>query len=246
MGQFRLYEAWWTCSMSCFRLLNAYLVVDEAHSTGIYGPQGRGRVSMLGLENRVFARLHTFGKALAATGAVVLTNVLVRDYLLNYARTLIYTTSLSYANIIAANCSFDMLSNGTTKILADRLFELSSYFVNTLENLLKSRNISSKMISLSPHQRGCGTAQPSHIIPILTPYPFQLSAHLFSLGMNARAIMFPTVPKGKERVRICLHAGNTKEEVDRLVSGIVAWAEEWIGRDSGFVWRNALLIQSKL
>jgi len=51
-----------------FPLKNAYLVVDEAHSTGIYGPQGRGRVALLGLENRVFARLHTFGKALAATG----------------------------------------------------------------------------------------------------------------------------------------------------------------------------------
>lgn len=51
-----------------FPLKNAYLVVDEAHSTGIYGPQGRGRVVELGLEDRVLARLHTFGKALAATG----------------------------------------------------------------------------------------------------------------------------------------------------------------------------------
>ena len=51
-----------------FPLKNAYLVVDEAHSTGIYGPQGRGRVALLGLEDRVLARLHTFGKALAATG----------------------------------------------------------------------------------------------------------------------------------------------------------------------------------
>lgn len=47
---------------------NAYLVVDEAHSTGIYGPEGKGRVAMLGLEDKVLARLHTFGKALAATG----------------------------------------------------------------------------------------------------------------------------------------------------------------------------------
>ena len=53
-----------------FPLKNAYLVVDEAHSTGIYGRQGRGRVALLGLENRVFARLHTFGKALAATGGL--------------------------------------------------------------------------------------------------------------------------------------------------------------------------------
>lgn len=47
---------------------NGYVVVDEAHSTGVYGPQGRGLVAALGLEDRIFARLHTFGKALAATG----------------------------------------------------------------------------------------------------------------------------------------------------------------------------------
>jgi 8-amino-7-oxononanoate synthase len=51
-----------------FPIGNAYLIVDEAHSTGIYGPKGRGRVAMLDLENKVLARLHTFGKALAASG----------------------------------------------------------------------------------------------------------------------------------------------------------------------------------
>jgi 8-amino-7-oxononanoate synthase len=49
---------------------NAYLIVDEAHATGIYGPQGRGLVAHFGLENRVFARLHTFGKALAGSGGM--------------------------------------------------------------------------------------------------------------------------------------------------------------------------------
>jgi 8-amino-7-oxononanoate synthase len=115
----------------CFPQRNGYLVVDEAHSTGIYGPQGRGRVAQLGLEDKVLARLHTFGKALAATGgtplpaffnnllitaaAIILTSPLIRDYLLNYARSLIYTTSLSYANIIAADSSFDMLTDGTAQ-----------------------------------------------------------------------------------------------------------------------------------
>lgn len=115
---------------------NGYVVVDEAHATGIYGPQGRGLVAMLGLEHRVLARLHTFGKALAGSGgthhihlsratffvfvfwltewaAVLLTNTLIRDYMLNYARSLIYTTSLGYSNIISVDCAFDLLEDGT-------------------------------------------------------------------------------------------------------------------------------------
>lgn len=114
---------------SAFPRNNAYVSVDEAHSTGIYGPNGRGLVSLLGLQDRVFARLHTFGKALAGTGgeliypnavesalkhgiAVLLIPPLVKQYLINYARTLIYTTSLSYANIISTDCSFDILESG--------------------------------------------------------------------------------------------------------------------------------------
>jgi 8-amino-7-oxononanoate synthase len=121
---------------------NGYLIVDEAHATGIYGPQGRGLVARLGLENRVLARLHTFGKALAGTGgvfllsgeefvlmdltAVILTNTIIRDYLLNYARSLIYTTSLSYANIISAECSFDMLENGVAQeVTTHHLLQMS-------------------------------------------------------------------------------------------------------------------------
>lgn len=93
---------------------NGYVVVDEAHATGLYGRDGRGLVSHLGLENRVFARLHTFGKALGSSGAVIIASPLVKTYLLNYARSLIYTTSLSAASVVAINCSFDMLEDGTS------------------------------------------------------------------------------------------------------------------------------------
>ncbi|KAF9027555.1 PLP-dependent transferase [Hymenopellis radicata] len=117
---------------------NGYLIVDEAHSTGIYGPQGRGRVAMMGLESKVLARLHTFGKGLAATGgdiAVVLTT-LIRDYMLNYARSLIYTTSLSFSNIVAADSSFDMLVDGTAQKLSQKLLNNSLYFTGTLSSRL--------------------------------------------------------------------------------------------------------------
>lgn len=66
----------------------------------------------------------------------------------------------------------------------------------------------------------------SPIIPIMTPLSRPLSARLRTLGLNARPITWPTVPKGKDRVRVCLHAGNSKDEVRRLVEGVVLWAEE--------------------
>ncbi|OSC96970.1 PLP-dependent transferase [Trametes coccinea BRFM310] len=211
---------------------NGYVVVDEAHSTGVYGPQGRGLVAALGLENRIFARLHTFGKALAATGAVLLVTPLVRDYLLNYARSLIYTTSLSNANIIAAECSFDMLEGGEAEKLSAQLLDLSSHLATTFRQQLSKHRIPSSLLSLPAHLSATSTSRdptclPTPIIPVLTPHPRPLSAHLRVRGLNARPITWPTVPKGADRVRICLHSSNTKEEVDRLVDAMVEWAESW-------------------
>ncbi|KAJ3540516.1 hypothetical protein NMY22_g4263 [Coprinellus aureogranulatus] len=134
-----------------FPLKNAYLVVDEAHSTGIYGEKGRGRVAELGLENRVLARLHTFGKALGVSGAVIITSPLLKSYLLNYARPLIYTTSQSYASIIAADASFDLLEDGTAEQLRERLFELCRLLVEGLRAGLRERRIPPTLLSLPPH-----------------------------------------------------------------------------------------------
>ncbi|KAF8490940.1 pyridoxal phosphate-dependent transferase [Russula emetica] len=202
---------------------NAYLVVDEAHATGLYGPGGRGMVAQLGLEDRVLAQLHTFSKALAASGAVLLTNTLIRDYLLNYARPLIYTTSLSNAATIAASCSFDLLEDGTAGKLAAQLLEHSKYLQVRLRASLSASSIPAHILSLPARQ--ASTAQPpTAITPLLTPYARALSAHLLARGLNARSISWPTVPKGMDLVRVCLHAGNTRAEIDALVSASVAWA----------------------
>ncbi|KAI9001476.1 pyridoxal phosphate-dependent transferase [Trametes punicea] len=236
---------------------NGYVIVDEAHSTGVYGPHGRGLVAALGLEDRVFARLHTFGKALAATGAVLLVTPLVRDYLLNYARSLIYTTSLSNANIIAAECSFDMLEEGEAEKLSTQLLKLSSHLTTSLRRQLAAHRIPSSLLSLPAYLSASGTGVdnqtqlPTPIIPVLTPHPRPLSAHLRVRGLNARPITWPTVPKGADRVRICLHASNTKEEVDRLVSAMIEWAESWqaaqetVERKSGRT-NGAATVQAKL
>ncbi|KAI0050516.1 PLP-dependent transferase [Auriscalpium vulgare] len=221
---------------------NGHLVVDEAHATGIYGPQGRGMVALLGLEGKVFARLHTFGKALAASGAVLLVDTVTRDYLLNYARPLIYTTSLSNTNIIAASCSFDMLENGTAEKSAAHLIDISSYFLQLLRYELAS--IPQSILSLPVHLEhprsttptpSSPTALPTPIIPLLTPYPRPLSAYLLDRGMNARPITWPTVPKGKDRVRVCLHAGTTREEVELLVRTAIAWARELMAEQEALI-----------
>jgi 8-amino-7-oxononanoate synthase len=73
---------------------------------------------------------------------------------------------------------------------------------------------------------------PTPIIPLLTLYARALSAHLLTHGLNARPITWPTVPKGMDRVRVCLHAGNTRKELDTLVGAAVAWAKG-VAQDEG-------------
>ncbi|KAI0346254.1 PLP-dependent transferase [Trametopsis cervina] len=238
---------------------NGYLVVDEAHATGIYGPQGKGLVALLGLERRVLARLHTFGKALAGSGAVILTSELIRDYLLNYARSLIYTTALSYAQVISVDCSFDLLEDGTAKKLAAQLLKTSTHFLATLRSLIQQHNIPPYLLSLPPHlavpppQDPVPTLTPilahlpTPIIPVMTSRPRPLSAYLRTQGMNARPITWPTVPKGRDRIRVCLHHANSRQDVERLAFAMVEWAREEARRDALPNSQHPVLsIQSKL
>jgi 8-amino-7-oxononanoate synthase len=110
--------------------------------------------------------------------------------------------------------------------LAVQVLEHSSYLQLRLRATLFASSIPPHILSLPAHlQRQTSTAQPpTPIIPLLTPYARALSAHLLAHGLNARPISWPTVPKGMDRVRVCLHAGNTRAEIDALVSASVAWA----------------------
>ncbi|KAJ7685742.1 PLP-dependent transferase [Mycena polygramma] len=167
-----------------------------AHSTGVYGDAGRGLVSLMGLEGEVHTRVHTFGKALGSAGAVALTTPVVRSYLINYARSFIYTTSLPL-----------------------RLAHLCRYFRDSLLGSLKP--IPTKIMSLA--NTGVeNTVSP--IFPILVCDPLNLERFLQARGYDAKAIPYPIVPRGKERIRICIHAGNTEEELLQFVSELVSWA----------------------
>ncbi|KAJ6789796.1 hypothetical protein PWT90_02347 [Aphanocladium album] len=89
---------------------NGHIIVDEAHSTGIIGQRGRGLVCHLGLEDHIWARVHTFGKAMGCAGAIVLCSPTTKSYLINYARSLIYTTALGYPSLAAIQLTVDTAS----------------------------------------------------------------------------------------------------------------------------------------
>ncbi|CAG8547994.1 11886_t:CDS:2, partial [Dentiscutata heterogama] len=164
---------------------NAYLYVDEAHSNGVYGYQGRGIVCELGLERHVFARLHTFGKALASNGAAILGPKILRSYLINYARPLIFSTFLSYNNLISIRCSYEVMSSE----IGDQL----------RQNLMKLINIFRSNIKI-PHDNLLPST--SAIQGIVVPgnaNAVKLSRILQKAGYNVKPIRSPTVPVGKER-----------------------------------------------
>lgn len=209
---------------------NGYLIVDEAHSTGVYGPQGRGLVCELGLESEVTVRLHTFGKALACNGAIILCSPLIRQYLINYARPLIYTTFMSYPALAAIKASYAFLAAGKTEPLARNLRILIEALHARLLDLQDTLNLTPANQLLLRVPESCPK---SAISWIMTSQPKALAAYCQCNGFVVRGIVPPTVAAGTERIRICLHAGNTVGEIDGLLRVIRSWVErEVAGPDS--------------
>ncbi|CAO3630184.1 unnamed protein product [Cunninghamella echinulata] len=185
---------------------NGFLIVDEAHATGVYGENGRGIVSQLGLENMVFARLHTFSKALASNGAVILGSETLRQYLINYARPLIYSTFMPFSSLALIQTAYRQLESDTTKKLQDHLHNITQHF---------REKICLPMGTLLPSN------SPIQGIVLNGNAPVRaLATYLNQQGFIVKPICSPTVPKGQERVRICLHGHNTVSQVDALVQSI--------------------------
>lgn len=186
----------------------AALLVDEAHATGLFGPNGEGLVVALGLQDRVLARLHTFGKALGVHGAVVVGPAVLRDYLINFARTFVYTTALPPHSLLAVRCAHQHLQ---TK--PDARQQLSARLIHFQERVAEQLIGSVWTDSQTPIQcllvAGNDTAR-------------SVAADCQRAGFDVRAILSPTVPAGQERLRICIHAFNTIKEIDQLVAVLQA------------------------
>jgi 8-amino-7-oxononanoate synthase len=183
---------------------NAALIVDEAHATGIFGQKGEGLVSQLGLESQVWARLHTFGKALGVHGAAVVGSDLLRQFLINHARSFIFTTALPPQAYHHIQHAYQLLPS------ADRtkLFDLINYFIEKTKNV----SLTEGYFILNPQSpiQGIGLPDNEKVVA--------LGKHLFDKGIFAKAILSPTVPKGMERIRICLHSSHTFAQIDYLLN----------------------------
>lgn len=184
---------------------HANLIVDEAHATGVYGVKGRGLVNHFNLENKIFARTHTFGKAMGCHGAIVVGSETLRNYLINFARSFIFTTALPYNSLLAINYAYENLNERDFN--ASFLFHLIKIFKATLKiphgiYLIEGNSpIQSLVIGGNEKTRA-------------------ISKHLQKIGFDVRAILSPSVPAGKERLRISLHLHNTEEEVVSLANSL--------------------------
>ncbi|KAH9991196.1 PLP-dependent transferase [Xylariaceae sp. FL0662B] len=210
---------------------NGYIIVDEAHSVGIFGDQGRGLVCELGLENRVWARVLGFGKALGAAGGIVLCSPTTRAYLINYARSLIYTTSMTFTSLASIDAIYDYLISGQSKPLREHLDKLIQYTHSRLQDLCGRQRPGQHIL----HVRR--TPSKSPVIPLFTASPRKLADYCQQRRFMVRPIVAPTVAAGTERVRICLHASNTFEQVQGLCRAIEAWVQGEMA--TGELWKNS-------
>lgn len=178
---------------------DSFLIADEAHTFGVYG-KGRGYVFESNLINEVDLIMGTFGKAIGSYGAFAAGNKILIDYLINYARSFIFSTALPEISVQFTNYVIDNYILDKDK-LQNKLFDITNYTHQKFKNL----NI-------------LGT---SYIIPVLTKdskLALELSNKLIKEGFYILPIRYPTVKKGLERIRVSLNPSITKDEIDKLYS----------------------------
>lgn len=189
--------------LECCKKYGAELIVDEAHSVGVLGKQGRGMVCAEGLEKDVFAAVYTYGKAMGCHGAVVAGSKVLESFLVNFSRPFIYTTAPSVYQVDAVRTAYSLLQSSAHE-----------------KNILSLRkNILFFAETMSAHFPGTQIQQ-SHINKFSVGNlhkTVQLAASLRNQGYICRPVLSPTVEKGQERIRINLHAYNTLEEITGLI-----------------------------
>lgn len=187
----------------CNFIPDTYLIVDEAHSTGIWGVNGNGLCCELGIENDVFARIYTFGKAIGCHGACVVGDKNLKEYLINFGMSFIYTTALPPHGLLAIDNAFEYLKDNT-------------HLQKTINNKISLFKEKSKGLNIIPSD------SPIQVVQIGggNTHTKKVAQELIGQGFEVRPILSPTVKEGQERIRICLHTFNSDEAIENLVNAL--------------------------
>ena len=176
------------------RRFDAYLYVDEAHAFGVRGERGLGIAEEQGATADIDLLVATFGKAVASMGAFVSCSDLLRRYLVNHSRSMIFTTGLPPVCV------------AWTRFVVERLPELTA----------ERRRLRAVSEALA---RKAGTQCTSHIVPLLTgtnASAVEAAARLRAQGFYVLPIRYPTVPQGKARLRFSLTAAIAEADIERM------------------------------
>lgn len=174
----------------------AMIILDEAHATGVIGKKGEGLAQSCQVQDQIFARVHTFGKAIGVQGAVVMGSRELRSALVNFCRPFIYTTAPSPMLAVAAAAAYSLLDGPCDEW--QKLQELI-HFADELQDVIKGEGTAIRQVMIPGNEAVRAAAE-----------------QIQHAGFLVLPVLSPTVPAGSERIRICLHAYNTKEELTAL------------------------------
>ena len=190
------------------------LMVDDAHGEGVVGRGGRGIVDHFGLHGKVDVEVGTFSKAFGVMGGVVAGKAIIIDWLRQRGRPFLFSSAATPADVAACIAAVDLLEGSTE--LVDRLWENANYFKSGMKSL------------------GFDTGQSATpITPVMlgeAPLAQQFSRELFEENVFAMPLGFPTVPKGKARIRVMISAAHARSDLDK---GLEAFAS--VGRKLGVI-----------
>ena len=179
------------------------LVIDEAHALGVFGEKGEGLVQSIGLQDRFFARIMTYGKGLGCHGAAVIGSGNLKNYLVNFARSFIYTTGLSPHSVATILIAYQQLEQQQ-----DNLKKLRSNII--FFNQEKMR------LGLKPMFVYSKSAIQCAIIPGNEKVK-NIAVQLQQKGFDVKPILSPTVPENQERLRFCIHSYNSEDEISEVL-----------------------------
>jgi glycine C-acetyltransferase len=192
----------------------AILMVDDAHGEGVLGTGGRGIVDHYGLHGKVDVEIGTLSKAFGVVGGIVSGNPLIVEWLNQRGRPFLFSSAMTVPDVAACLAAVDILEESTE--LVDKLWQNTNYFKEQMRILGFDTGLSTTPIT-----------------PVMlgeAPLAQQFSGELFKAGVFAMSIGFPTVPRGKARIRVMISAAHEREDLDQ---GLAAFAK--VGRQLGVI-----------